>query len=313
MAKEKVQLFTRVITDIKKPFQDTLTEKENLFWEKIESAKISLTGKETKTLAAESNPAKKEELMKKFYAARKSAFLYMNHDYRNLLMKGGLSEEDEAIVWEHGAKLAFQYANSGVKQKRLINSTFKTATVVCLALAGVCLGMDLYFNTYAKFRQLNLESLSVGAEKFELVPSEVLKVNGNKGLLSSESLPANAMQLNDYVAHIQKPNFKCGELESLSQSFRSNDGLPLCKENSLGDKYIVGYAKKVQFPEIVTTVIHEGKIYNLDLDRELGIVTLKIPGADTVTFDRVANSFAATFPDYVREYKANAVTKLRNK
>lgn len=282
MAKEKVQIYTKVITDIKSPFVDTLTEQERTFWEKLEGKK-------------------------------KDTFLYMNHDYRRLAMGGGLTANDEAILWENGSKLAFQYANSGVKQKRIIGSTIKTASAVCLGLAVLCFGMDIYFNTYAKFRQLNLESLSVGGQKYELVPGELQKFNGHKGLLDQESLPTNAIGPEEYISHIQKPNFKCGELKSLSQTFRTDDGLPLCKENSLGDKYIVGYVRRAQIPELIMNVIHDGKIYNLDLDKELGIATVKIKGADTVNFDRVSNSFAATFPEMVREYKANAVTKLRHK
>lgn len=282
MAKEKVSIYTKVITDIKKPFIDTLTPEEKEYWGKLEGKK-------------------------------KDTFIYMNHDTRKLAMSGGLSEGDEKILWEHGSKLAFQYANSGVKQKRIVGTHIKTATAVCLALALVGFGMDIYFNTYAKFRQLNLESLSVGGEKYELVPGELMKFNANKGFLDQESLPTNTMTLDEYVAHIQKPNFKCGQLESLSQSFKTKDGLPLCKENSLGDKYIVGYVRKSQFPEVIMSVIHDKKIYNLDLDKETGIASVKIRGADTVTFDRVMNSFAAAFPEMVREYKANAVTKMRNK
>jgi hypothetical protein len=272
---------SKVITDVQKPYIDELTDEQNKFW-------LTLDGK------------------------KKNTFLYMNNECRSLCMSDNLNAEDEEILWEHGGKLAFHYSNSGMKQSRLVKGVISSMINFALLGAGVCLSQDLYFNTYAKNRQLNLESLSIGDAKFELVPLELLKLNNAKGLLDQEEAPpANAMPVTDYLTLIQKPDFKCGKLESLSQSFKSADGYPLCKENSLGDKYVVGYVKRSSYPEIITSVIHDGKIYNLDFDKEFGISTVKIVGADTVTKDRVINSFAATFPDAVREYKANAVTKYR--
>lgn len=270
----------QVITDIQSPYIAELTPEEQEYYKKLDKQK-------------------------------KARFIYMNHDTKKLLMSGDLSEDDAKLVWEHGSKLAFQYSNSGVKQKRLINDVFKHLVNGCVALAVVCFGFDLYFNIYAKNRQLNLESLDVGGQKYELHPIEIRKINGHNGLLSPESLPSNVMSLEEYKNHLMKPNFECHSLDKLSDDFKTKDGLPKCKTNPLGDRYVVGYAKQTNYPEIIMSVLHDGKIYNLDIDSQSGVGTIKIGGADSVTFERISNSFASAFPEMVRDYKANAVTRMR--
>jgi len=233
----------------------------------------------------------------------------MNHEYRKLAMSKTLSVDDEYILWEHGSKLAFQYSNSGFKQKQIINGQIKKLTTICLVLAGFCFGMDLYFNTYAKNRQLNLEAVSLGNKKYELAPNSLKQ---NNTMFDSQENVAT-MSLDEYVSHIQKPNFKCGELKTLNGVFSTKDGYPLCKQNSLGDIYIAGNVKVGETSQPILSIIHEGKIFNLNLDVELGISIAKINGADTLSLDRVMNSFASTFPENTREFKANALVRTREK
>jgi len=231
----------------------------------------------------------------------------MNHEYRKLAMGKELSSEDEQILWEHGSKLAFQYSNSGFKQKNIVNGHIKQWMNICLILASLSFCVDLYFNTFAKNRQLNLESVSVGVTKYELIPNSLKQKNS----LVSSKTSETTLSLEQYITHIQKPNFKCGELDSLTNGFGSEDGYPLCKSNSLEDIYIVGNINQGEASFPILSIIHEGQIYNLDLDTEMGISTLKIEGADTLRLDRVMNSFAATFPEYVREFKPNALIRTR--
>lgn len=314
----KVHNFSSVITDIQEPLVNKLTPEEKEFWTNINTSnypkikietKFEKSGKEQTKERLESD-SEHERRIKKW----RDNFLYMNSELKKHLLLKELKEEDERIVWEHGAKLAFQYSNSGHKQLKIVNG-FGSAIKILAFSAFVFFCFNIYQETYVKNRQLHLETVT-GKERFELIPTQLRGFNSGAVLTSGVNLfgeKVNILSYDEYVKHITTPNFACGELKSLTESFSENNGIPLCKVNSFGDTYIASNINNNGKVMPVLSVIHDGKIYNLDLDKETKVETAKIRGADTVSFNRIQYSFSDAFPEAVREYSSNKIVQNKNK
>lgn len=283
----------KVITDIQEPFVTELSSEEKEFWENITIKNYPKNENETDSAHA------------KRVSEWKDSFLYMNKELRQNLMNKELNKIDEEIVFEHGCKRAFQYSNSGQKQLKIIRK-FSPFIKIFAYCSFAFLLVNVFQETYIKNRQLKLETVT-GEELYELIPGKLRKINnsfsvvGNGGLFGEVE---KVMTYDNYINHITKPNFKCGEIKSLLDSF-NNNALPLCKTNSMNDTYIVANIKHENQTKQIMNVIHEGKIYNVDLDESF----FKIKGAETVNFDRIQYSFVDAFPELVRSYSINSITK----
>ena len=263
-----------IIVDINEDLVEKLTEKEKAFFD-------ILQGK------------------------RKDYFLHMAKSERESLMKGGLDKEEEELIWKYGSTLALKYINAGYINEKENISRFNKYAKWALIIGTILLAQDYYFTTYALNRQLHIESFD-GPTKYELIPASLSQINNSKQVINDAS---NLMDVSTYKNYISQPNFKCGELKSLLSSFYSPDGLPLCKKTKDGDIFVAGYVVNPTFAEPIVNVIHEGKLFNLDLSKDAGMGFLSLPGAETVTFKNIPYAFQKAFPEVVREESTNVVTK----
>ncbi len=273
--KIRLPIYTKVITDINVDLIADLNKEEKAFYEGLDNTK-------------------------------QDRFLNMSHLDRAVLMDGKLSEEEKETAWKYASTLALKYINKGFMLKDIIDKISPYAKIF-LALTAVSLCADFYFNTYAKNRQLHVESLP-GKPKYELVPSAINTINANKQNINEGS---NLMDVAKYKEYISSKGFECGKLESLNASFFQSSGKPLCKQGLDGDVFVGGYVLNPTYPQPTFNVIHQGKVFNIDLNNDAGISVAELPGLDKVNFKMISYTFQAAFPEAVREAKTDVVTKNR--
>ncbi|MGU4699149.1 hypothetical protein K6L09_21000 [Burkholderia cepacia] len=249
---------------------------------------------------------------------KKDRFLNMSKADKETIMdmasRTGLTEdqraklkEEEELMWKYASTMALHYSNKSfvIDQSGVIKKIAQFGKI-CLGVAIALFVADvLVFNTYARNRQLHIEDTS-GKPVYELVPASLNKINNNKQTINNGS---GLMNIDQYRAYISQPNFQCGELNSITESFYQESGKPLCKKNEDGDIYVVGYVLNPTFPQPVFNVIHNGKIYNFDLNNDAAFTTAELSGLPKVSFSSVPYSFQKAFPDVVREATTNVVTK----
>ncbi|MBY4717552.1 hypothetical protein [Ralstonia mannitolilytica] len=260
------------------------------------------------------------ETEKNFYGTlpnqtKKDRYLNMSKEDRAAIRKLTLNEkktqeekDEEELMWKYASTLALHYSNtsfaifkSGVMDW-MANNAGKL--FLGLAIASFFLG-DYYFNTYARNRQIHVESFS-GKPVYELMPAALTQINNNKQNINNS---AGLMNIDQYRNYISQPNFQCGELKSITDSFYQPDGKPLCKKTKDGDIYVAGYVLNPTYPQPALNVIHEGKIYNFDMNNDAAFTTAQLSGFPSVSFRQVPYSFQKAFPDVVREATTNVVTK----
>ncbi|MCW5156354.1 hypothetical protein [Burkholderia cenocepacia] len=241
---------------------------------------------------------------------KKDRFLNMSRQDKETIMdmgsRTGLKEEEE-LMWKYGSTLALHYSNKAfvIDQSGAITKIANFGKI-CLGIAIALFVADvLVFNTYARNRQLHIEDFG-GKPVYELIPAAINKINNNKQTINNSS---GMMNLQQYQAYISQPNFQCGELKSITDSFYQESGKPLCKKNDDGDIYVAGYVVNPTFPQPVFNVIHQGKLYNFDMNNDAAFTTAELPGLPKVTFSSVPYSFHNAFPDVAREATKDVITK----
>ena len=235
---------------------------------------------------------------------QKELFLYMAKADRQKLMSGCLSKEDEELTYKYASTLALHYINDEYFVKPAIEKIPKYAKyLLCAAL--VCFSFDLFFNVYAKNKQLHIETFEESA-KYELIPSFVQTINANRQNINSSE---NLMTLDTFTQYISSKDFECSSLDDLSKSFYQSSGKPFCKTGLNGDVFVAGYVLNPSFPQPVFLVIHEGNKYNIDLNKESGITFADIPGAQKLSFNNISYTFQKAFPEAVRVSAVDVVTK----
>ncbi|WP_143279616.1 hypothetical protein [Burkholderia cenocepacia] len=249
---------------------------------------------------------------------KKDRFLNMSKQDKEVIMdmgsRTGLSKEEEQklkeeeeLMWKYGSTLALHYSNKAfvIDQSGAITKIANFGKI-CLGIAIALFVADvLVFNTYARNRQLHIEDFG-GKPVYELIPAAINKINNNKQTINNSS---GMMNLQQYQAYISQPNFQCGELKSITDSFYQEGGKPLCKKNDDGDIYVAGYVVNPTFPQPVFNVIHQGKLYNFDMNNDAAFTTAELPGLPKVTFSSVPYSFHNAFPDVAREATKDVITK----
>lgn len=252
--------------------------------------------------------AEETEYHKTISKERREIFIYMSKTDRAKLINKQLSVQEEDLMWKAGSTMALHYINEGYIYEKSIPNFTKWAKYLCLA-ALFAFSADIYFNTYAKNRQLHIESFA-GQPKYELDPSALNSINAHKQTLNDAT---NLMDVATYKTYISTPGFACGELLSVKDSFYQTNGKPLCKKNDIGDVYVVGYVVNPTFPQPVFNVIHQGKVFNIDMSNDAALGTAVLPGLEKITFSNIPYSFQNAFPEIVREQTADVITKLREK
>lgn len=246
---------------------------------------------------------------KAFYEAcnhkKKDRFLYMARDDRAALMASEDKKEQDKY-WEVASTLSLHYINKPYMLSDVMGKLAPYARMAFIA-AAVCVCADIFFNTYAKNRQLHAERLD-GVPKYELIPAVLPKFNNDKQNISTST---TIMSLSDYTKYITQKNFACGELKAITDSWYQPSGKPLCKATPGGDVFVAGYVNNPTFPQPILNVIHKGAIYNFDMSNDAAITTAALPGYPSVTFRRIPFTFQAAFPEAVRVAEANVVTKNR--
>ncbi|WP_175888106.1 hypothetical protein [Burkholderia contaminans] len=265
--------FKRVITDINEDLIKALSKEETTFYNTLEGQK-------------------------------KDRFLYMSKADRQLLMNGGLSKKEEDAMWEYASTLSLHYINKPFIMGKYIDNLTKWGAIA-LTIAVSCFATDWFFNTYARNRQLHLEA-TTGKPVYELIPASLPRINNNKQNVNNSG---GLMNVEQYKSYISQPKFQCDALGSITDSFYQPSGKPLCKKTEDGDVYVVGYVVNPTFPQPTFNVIHEGKIYNFDMNNDAAFTTAELPGLSRVTFNQVPYSFQKAFPDVVREATTSVVTK----
>jgi hypothetical protein len=237
---------------------------------------------------------------------RKEPFLNMATSDRAKVMEGSLSEEEEKYAWRYASTLALHYINEGYMLKNVLDKLAPLAKGLLFASA-LSLCADFYFNVYAKNAQLHLENLK-GPEKYELDAALIPSYNNSRENINDST---HVMSVDAYKAYISKAGFACGKLESITSSFFQEDGKPLCKLGENGDIFVAGYVRNPTFPQPAFNVIHNGKVYNIDMSHDAAITFAALPGAQTVTFKNISYAFHAAFPEAVRQANPGVVQRKK--
>lgn len=237
---------------------------------------------------------------------RQELFLNMARSDRKNVMEGNLSEDEEKYAWRYASTLALHYINEGFMLKSVLDklAPIATALLICSAL---CVSADFYFNVYAKNAQLHLENLK-GPDKYELNASVVPSYNNSRENIDDSS---HVMSVEAYKAYISKAGFECGKLESITSSFFQPNGKPLCKQGENGDIFVAGYVTNPTFAQPALNVIHDGKLYNIDMSHDAAITFAALPGVSTVTFKNISYAFHAAFPEAVRQANPGVVQRKK--
>ena len=235
-------------------------------------------------------------------ADRQELFLNMASSDRAKIMEGSLSEDEEKYAWRYASTLALHYINEGYMLKSVLDKLAPIA-IGLLAAAAICLCADLYFNVYAKNAQLHLENLK-GPTKYELNAALVPSYNNSRENINDAT---HVMSVDGYKTYIFRTDFECGKLGNITSSFFQENGKPLCKEGASGDIFVAGYVLNPTFPQPAFNVIHDGKVYNIDMSHDAAITFAALPGVPTVTYKNISYAFQAAFPDAVREANPGVV------
>ncbi|HDR9769553.1 TPA: hypothetical protein ACK3Q6_007497 [Burkholderia cepacia] len=240
-----------------------------------------------------------------------SRFLQMSAADRAGLMNGKFSKDEVPLVYKFGSTKALIYTNDAYMyaNSKKIAKKLKNWTTWPLAASIGAFAVSFFLLTVGLNSQVRLE-LPGGSE---LVPGSFDALDNNKEAMNDRS---NLMTKADYDKYISAPNFKCYPLKSLTESFRTPDGLPKCKtvvdKNNDEITWIVGYVLNPEYPDPIINIKHNGKIANFNL-MKYGFNSAQLDGKESLRIEMLRPAMLEAFPDVMRASQADVITQNRDK